>query len=328
MSGDPPYDLEWFGNLYPRCERQMQTAEPPHLFRAPARATLDPAGFRFLRSHRREYWLASEKSTGTSLDSNAHSGALPGHTAGLFKKMDLTCGRGHQQSYNYINSFAEAIMFAGHLGAALAIGRAERRVNIGTFILAALLLDIVLWLFILLGWESASIPADFARTHQVKFIFPFSHGLLASIAWSVLAGAGVVLWSQSLKEGKWRCALFVGAAVFSHWLLDVLVHVPELPLVGAKSIKLGLGLWQNMPVALVVEGLLVALGLCMFVPGSGLSGARKIGIVALCAVVLVFTIAGMTIAPPPPSAAAMAGSSLATIVIVCGIASWIGKQTP
>ena len=43
-------------------------------------------------------------------------------------------------------------MFAGHVGAALAIGRAERRVNVGVFIAAALFLDALLWLFVLVGW--------------------------------------------------------------------------------------------------------------------------------------------------------------------------------
>jgi len=43
-------------------------------------------------------------------------------------------------------------MFAGHDGAALAMGRAERRVSVGVFVVAALLLDFVLWLFMLLGF--------------------------------------------------------------------------------------------------------------------------------------------------------------------------------
>ena len=34
-------------------------------------------------------------------------------------------------------------MFAGHIGTALAIGRAERAVNVGVFIAAALLLDVL-----------------------------------------------------------------------------------------------------------------------------------------------------------------------------------------
>ncbi len=66
-------------------------------------------------------------------------------------------------------------MFAGHLGTALAFGRAERGVNVGVFVVAALLLDFLLWLFVLLGWESVTIPADFASKHQAEFVFPYSH---------------------------------------------------------------------------------------------------------------------------------------------------------
>lgn len=80
-------------------------------------------------------------------------------------------------------------MFAGHVGVALVIGRVERRVNVGIFVIAALLLDFALWLFILLGWESVTIPDDFTTTHQPHFVFPYSHGLLAAAGWSVLAGA-------------------------------------------------------------------------------------------------------------------------------------------
>jgi hypothetical protein len=90
-------------------------------------------------------------------------------------------------------------MFAGHVGAALAIGKGARGVNVGLFVAAALLVDIVLWLFVLLGLESVTIPADFASTHQAQFVFPYSHGLVASIVWSTLAAVAAwlanALWS-------------------------------------------------------------------------------------------------------------------------------------
>ncbi|MBV8784903.1 MAG: hypothetical protein JOZ67_12005, partial [Gammaproteobacteria bacterium] len=56
-------------------------------------------------------------------------------------------------------------MFAGHMGAALALARAERRLNLGWLVLAALLLDVVLWLLVLAGVERVSIPVDFPHTH-------------------------------------------------------------------------------------------------------------------------------------------------------------------
>ena len=216
-------------------------------------------------------------------------------------------------------------MFAGHVGAALAIGRAERRVNVGVFILAAVLLDVVLWVFVLMGWESVTIPADFADTHQVAFVFPYSHSLLAAIGWSALAGIATFLWYPRLMPAKARAAALVAAAVFSHWLLDALVHAPELPIAGAGSAKVGLGLWNAMAAAIVVEAFIAVAGLYLFVPGASMSRARKVGLSVLCLLILVFTVAGMTVAPPPPSAAAMAASSLATLAVICVLAGWLGR---
>lgn len=221
-------------------------------------------------------------------------------------------------------------MFAGHIGAALAIGRAERRINVGLFVVAALWLDILLWLFVLAGWESVTIGADFAATHQPAFVFPWSHGLLASAGWAALAGVAVGAFHPGQGLARWRIAALIAAAVFSHWLLDALVHVPELPLAGAGSPKVGLGWWQHMPVALAVEALVVVAGLWLFLRGAGLSRARKLWLTTLSLVLLVFTIAGMTIAPAPPSAMAMAASSLVTILLVGAAACWIGaaQDTP
>jgi hypothetical protein len=216
-------------------------------------------------------------------------------------------------------------MFAGHVGAALAIGRAERRVNVGAFVFAALLLDVILWPLVLLGWESITIPPNFASTHQPEFVFPYSHGLLASIAWSALAGTAFLIWYPHLKKGKSRAAVLVGIAVFSHWLLDALVHVPELPLAGASSMKVGLGLWQSMPVALLAEALILVAGLCLFVPGASLSRVKKFWLTVLSLLILGFTVAGMTVAPPPASVIAMAATSLVTIIVVCALACWLGR---
>ena len=119
--------------------------------------------------------------------------------------------------------------------------------------------------------------------------------------------------------------MFAGA-VFSHWLLDALVHVPELPLAGAGSLKVGLGLWQSMPAALVVEALVVFAGLWLFAPGARLSGAKKLSLIVLVLVVLVFTAVGMTVAPPPPSVMAMAAGSLLAIIAVCALACWLGRH--
>lgn len=216
-------------------------------------------------------------------------------------------------------------MFAGHVGAALAIGRTERRVNIGVFVAAALLLDLLLWLFVLLGWESVTIPNDFVATHQAEFVFPYSHGLVASLIWSALAAAATWFLYARLSSARARAAMLVAAAVSSHWLLDALVHRPEMPLAGSESQAVGLGLSNSMPVALLVEAAVVVVGVALFIAGSQLPRGRSAAIVLLSLVVLGFTVAGMTVAPPPPSALAMAGSSLVTLVAVCALFPWLGR---
>jgi hypothetical protein len=216
-------------------------------------------------------------------------------------------------------------LFAGHVGVALAIGRIERRVNVGLFVTAALLLDYLLWLFILVGWESVNIPDDFVATRQPHFMFPYSHGLMAAGGWSAVAGVLTLLLYPYLKDAKWRAAALVAGATFSHWLLDVLVHRSELPLIGNTSATVGLALWNNMPTALAVEAAIVAFGLYLFLPKSGLALGKSIALGILILIVLMFTIIGMTIAPPPPSASAMAGSSLVALVVVCGLIAWLGR---
>jgi hypothetical protein len=215
-------------------------------------------------------------------------------------------------------------MFAGHVGAALIVGRAERRVNVGVFVFAALLLDVVLWILVLLGAEHVTIPPDFALTHQARFDFPYSHGLLAGGAWSV-AMAILVYCLLPFPDGRVRAAALMALAVFSHWALDAAVHVPEMPLAGPTSPKLGLGLWQRLPIGLALEALVVGVGLALFLAGSRLSRRRTMALVVLCVLLLAFTIAGMTLAPPPPSAFAMAASSLATMLAACALFLWIGR---
>jgi hypothetical protein len=215
-------------------------------------------------------------------------------------------------------------MFAGHIGAALALSRAERRLNVGILVTAAVLLDLVLWVLVIVGWESVTIPADFGSTHQARFVFPYSHGLVASLIWSALAGTGAWAACAPLGPARARAAMLVAAAVFSHWLLDALVHRPEMPLIGAASPAVGAGLWDDMAVALLMETAIVLGGMLLFMPGSGLSRGKSLALAALSLATLGFTVLGMAFAPPPPSALAMAGSSLVTLIVVCALFAWLG----
>jgi hypothetical protein len=113
--------------------------------------------------------------------------------------------------------------------------------------------------------------------------------------------------------------------VASHWALDALVHSPGLPLAGPGSPVVGLALWQQLPLALLVETALVVAGVGLCVHGSRLPRGRRVGLVLVALALAAFTVAGMTLAPPPPSATAMAASSLATLVVVVALFAWLGR---
>jgi hypothetical protein len=217
-------------------------------------------------------------------------------------------------------------MFAGHLGAALAIGHAERRVNPGVLIFAAMLADFVLWMLVLCGIERVTIPSDFAATHQPQFSFPWSHGLIASIGWSVAAAVAGCVWAIRGPGDGLRIGAWIGLAVLSHWFLDALVHRPELPVAGGESTMIGAGLWNDLRLALGIEAAVVIAGLALYLRGARIGIGRGIGMVALSLTALAVTALGMTIAPPPPSAAAMALTSLAAIVAVTAAGAWLGRN--
>lgn len=84
-------------------------------------------------------------------------------------------------------------------------------------------------------------------------------------------------------------------------------------------------LWNNMAFALTLEAAIVVVGLYLFVSATNVARSKSIALVLLSFVAMVFTAVGMTVAPAPPSAMAMAGSSLGTLAVVCGLAYWSGR---
>src|SRR6266481_6610528 len=215
-------------------------------------------------------------------------------------------------------------MLVGHLGAGLAAKAVAPRVGLGTLVASALLLDIVLWLFVILHFEGATVPGDFATRHMLAFSFPWSHSLLGALFWS--AGAAFV-WTWSGGEGKYFAfaPAVIAATVFSHWLLDVLVHPPELPLWGPGAPSVGLGLGQ--PIALIVEFAVAAAGLGVFLLRTQISAPRRVSIAGLVVIVAALTAMGAFDAAPPGDILTVAGTSLLALFVIVTIAALADRET-
>lgn len=202
-------------------------------------------------------------------------------------------------------------MGAGHLATALYLQKAAPRLNAGILIFAAILADILLGIFVLLGWEEVHVPYSFAVRHYFEFSFPYSHGLLATILWSAAAIAIARFFVPM------RAALIVGAAVFSHFVLDALVHVPELPVTGEDSYKIGFSLWNHLGVELTLEAVMVVVALVLF---------RRRGMTIFMAIVTIVMIASQATVTTVPSTKTLAITWIAGGIAMSGIAYLLDRR--
>ena len=214
-------------------------------------------------------------------------------------------------------------MFVGHIGAGLALKKVAPRANLGVLLLGALFADVLLWVLMLAGVESVVVPADFRTAHFFTFDFPFSHSLVATLVWASLAGAAAWLFLAPGFPRRGLVALAVALAVLSHFVLDLIVHVPDLPLASGQSVKLGFGLWRSMPVALALELFLAAAALVVYLRAVPLSRGRAALVVGLVVVAGAFTALGPYASAEPPPLATMAGSSLVTLALVVLLGFWV-----
>ena len=216
-------------------------------------------------------------------------------------------------------------MFAGHLGAGLLLKRAGRKVSLGWLFFGAMLLDILLWLLVLAGVESVQVPPHLRTMADLTFDFPYSHSLVAGLGWSLVMF--VVGWfvGRRFPQQRLACALVLAAAVFSHFALDCLAHIPELPVAGRDSKLLGFGLWRNLPLAWSVETALTAAGVWVFLKAQLLDRRRIFALVAVMTLLTAMTILGQASSSAPPSIAAVARSSLVFIALVIWFGWWIDR---
>src|SRR5512146_2881550 len=121
-------------------------------------------------------------------------------------------------------------MFIGHYGPALAAKPLEKRLPLWLLFLAVQWLDVGWSILVLLHVEKLRIVKGFTQGSALDLYYmPFTHGLLGAIALSLLLGAIAAFF---YRERRTAIVLVVSGAVFSHWLLDLIVHVPDLPLLG------------------------------------------------------------------------------------------------
>ncbi len=208
-------------------------------------------------------------------------------------------------------------MFIGHYALGFAAKRAAPTVSLGALFAACQLADLLWPTLVLSGVESFRImPGATAVTPLVFTSYPYSHSLVALTFWGILFG---VIYSL-LMRSRAVAGITIAILVVSHWALDALVHVPDMPIwppaIFGPTPMVGLGLWNSLPASIVLE-------LGLFVVGAGIYGritmpkdrVGSIGFLALAMFLLIIYAANL-FGPPPPDVTTVAWSAEALWLVV------------
>jgi hypothetical protein len=202
-------------------------------------------------------------------------------------------------------------MFIGHFGVALAAKKLTPRTSLGSLFFAAQFLDLLWPIMLLAGLEHVRIAPGITRMSPFDFYdYPITHSLLLTGFWSVVVGSGYYLLRRN-----GRAACIMGLAVLSHWLLDFLVHRPDLPLWPAGP-KVGLGLWNSWILEISLEVAIFLIGGWLYF--SVTRPRDNIGRYAFWTL-LVFLIVGWIASlasGPPPNERSLAWGALSMWILI------------
>lgn len=213
-------------------------------------------------------------------------------------------------------------MFAGHLAIGLTGKRIEPKISLGSWMLAALLADLLVFPLLMAGIERFHALPGVATNRMVGDI-PYSHSLLMDLVW-----AGLFAGAYLAGRRYWRGAWLLFAAVLSHWALDFISHRPDMQLAPGVPTKLGLGLWNSSPATLVVEGGFWIIAVIVYVRATKPTG--RAGRYAFWIGVAFFTLAwyGNISAGLDPNPMRAGLSGLIFFSLIVAWACWINRLRP
>jgi hypothetical protein len=220
-------------------------------------------------------------------------------------------------------------MFIGHYGVALALKKADPKLSLGTLFLGAQLVDILWGMFILLGWERARVDPGFTAASPFQFLYyPFSHSLVAGVFWAILAAAVFYTWPTKDTSHRRRGSLVLGIVVLSHWFLDLVVHIPDLPLASDDSRKVGLGLWDSVAGTLIVEFSILAIGAWLYAHTKTKRHPLRTNRLVILVVVLAGLYAVSMVTPPPTNMTVVGASSIVLFLGMVWLGNWVDQDPP
>jgi len=212
-------------------------------------------------------------------------------------------------------------MFVGHYGVSFAAKSFDKRIPLWLLFIAVQFVDVLWAVLVLMGIEKVRITPGITASNPLDLYYmPYTHSLVAAIAWSVV---GSIAYKWIYKGAK--NAGLVGAAIFSHWVLDLIVHRPDLPLYD-DTYKMGFGLWNYPGPAFALEAIVLFGGIFLYLRSTrALSVAGKVA-VPVFGVLLLLVQAIVFFGAPPTSPSSSALTALFLYALFAALAWWMERK--
>jgi hypothetical protein len=189
-------------------------------------------------------------------------------------------------------------MFVGHYSVAFAVKSEKNRIPLWVLFVAVQLLDFLWAPFVLLGIEKMRIAPGITAANPLDLYYmPYTHSLLGALLWSGLA---LIVYKIASGTKDYTAASFVGLAVFSHWILDLIVHRPDLAIYD-DTWKVGFGLWNYKASEFGLEVAILIGGIVIFLRRNVVSSRLRRFAIGIFGLLLILTQAGNTFGSRPLS---------------------------
>ena len=216
-------------------------------------------------------------------------------------------------------------MFVGHYSVSFLAKSLEKRIPLWVLFLAVQFVDILWAIFVIFGVEKVRIIPNFTKSNDLDLYFmPYTHSLVAALGWSVVAVGLYFLLRRRNSSRPAFAALLVGLAVFSHWILDLIVHTSDLSLYD-DTYKMGFGLWNLPQIAFPLELLFLGGGLWFYLRSTKASSAiGRFGMLIFVIFLMIVQLYAL-FGPAPETTISF---SITALIFYCGfsaIALWLER---
>lgn len=212
-------------------------------------------------------------------------------------------------------------MFVGHYSVALAARRSTVDLPLWVWFVAVQWLDLGFMTLVLLGIEKVRIVPGFTEANPLDLYFmPYTHGLVGAAVISLVFAAIVAAAFPAARTAGGIGLLWL--ASFSHWLLDLVMHTPDLAIVAGPE-KVGLGLWNHLAISLPLE--LAVLLLAAWFYARGARPTRRLRVWVLVGVMVLLQVYSH-FGPVPTSVPQFAFTALFAYGLLTLGAFWVERE--